>query len=165
MQAKDVMRKPVVTVPENMTLRELATLFIERRISGAPVIDEKGRLLGVVSQTDIVRRDRERAAEVEVPSYYSEGDRAVYTSGFQVEDPDYTRVRDVMTPAVLSAAEDAPIEEVARFMLRKRIHRVVITRDGRLCGIISTMDMLRALLDALEGAKPASRRRVAHAKA
>lgn len=147
MVAMDFMSKDVVTVSPEMTLRELAKLFIDRKISGAPVVDSHGKLLGVISQTDIVRRDREAPTEVEVPAYHQEGDRAFYTSGYQIEDPDFTKVADVMTPTVLSADEKTPIEDVAQFMLRKRIHRVVITRHGRLAGIVTSMDMLRAAVE------------------
>ncbi len=157
MQAKDIMRRNPVTVSEGMTVRELARVFVERRISGAPVVDREGRLRGVISQTDLVRRDREMRPASELPAFYQPAEKVVDASGYQVEDPDYARVRDIMTPAVLAAEEETPIEEVARMMLRKRIHRIIITRRGRLVGIVTTMDMLRALL-ARAGRRPAARR-------
>lgn len=147
MLAKEIMRRRVFTVKPEMTLREAARLFIDRQITGAPVLDADGRLVGVLSQTDIVRRDREVAPEAEVPGYYREGEKALYTSGYQIEDPDFTKVGDVMTPAVLSAGEDATIEELGRLMLKRHIHRVIITKGGRLSGIVTTMDMLRGLLE------------------
>lgn len=152
MLAKEIMRKDVVSAPPEMTLKELAKLLIERQISGVPVIDGQGRLVGVVSQTDLVRRHRETPVEVEVPGYYVEGDRTVLTSGLKIEEPDYTKVSDIMTPAVFSAREDAPVEDLARFMLSKHIHRVIIVGAGRVRGIVTSMDMLRALL--VEAKKP-----------
>jgi CBS domain-containing protein len=146
MLAREIMRRKVITAGPEMTLQELAGLFIEEKISGAPVVDHEGRLLGVISQTDLVRRDREMSPELEIPSYYHGGDREACPRGFQIEDPDFTRVADVMTPVVLSAEEEAPVEEVARLMLRKHVHRVIITRHGRLSGIVTSMDMLKALL-------------------
>lgn len=155
MLAKDIMRKRVITVAPEMTLRELAKLFMDKQITGAPVVDERGKLLGVVSQTDIVRKDREKLPEADIPGYYQHpGDKALYQSGFQIEDPDFTRVSDVMTPAVLSAEEDVPVEQLAQVMLRKHIHRLVITRSGKLCGIVTTTDMLRALLVMLRRSRP-----------
>lgn len=150
MLAKDIMRRHVITVTREMTLRELTKLFIERKITGAPVVDAEGRLVGVISQTDIVRRDREIPPGVEIPDYYQEAERAVYRSGYQIEDPDFTRVADVMTPAVLSAEEGTPVEELAKLMLRKHVHRIVVTRGGQLKGIVTSMDMLRALVEMVE---------------
>ncbi|MBI5630026.1 MAG: CBS domain-containing protein [Elusimicrobia bacterium] len=147
MYAADIMRRNVVTVAPEMTLTELAKLFIERKITGAPVVDSKGRLLGVISQTDLVRRDREEPQRAEIPSFHRHPDDAVGGPGYQIECPDSTAVSDVMTPTVLSADETAPVEDLARMMMRKRIHRVVITRGGRLVGIVSSMDMLRVVLD------------------
>lgn len=156
MLAKDIMRKHVVTVKPHTTLRELARLFIEKKISGAPVVDLDGTLLGVVSQTDLVRRDREASPEAEVPDYYRREDKDYNAKGFEVENPDLTRVRDVMTPAVMSSDETAPVESLAKTMLAKHIHRIVITRGGRLCGIVTSMDMLKALLE-LAGSRKAAR--------
>lgn len=142
MRAKDVMSRRVVTVPSWLTLREAARIFIDEKISGAPVVDRKGAPVGVVSQTDLIRRQRERGVDTEAPAWYAEEG----VRGFHVEEPDRTRVEDVMTPAVFSAGETTPVEELARLMLRRRVHRVVITRAGRLLGIVTSMDLLRALL-------------------
>lgn len=148
MQAKDIMTRRVFTVGPQMTLGEVAQLFIDRAISGAPVVDERGDLLGVISQTDLVRRAREAGDEPGVPAFYRQHDAWIERQGFEIKDPDRTRARDVMTPAVITADERASVEELATLMLSKHLHRVVITRGGRLAGIVSTMDMMRALLAA-----------------
>lgn len=148
MKAKDIMRRKVVTVSGEMTLRELAKLFVEKRISGAPVVDGRQKLIGVVSQTDLVRYERETGVARAVPAYYRDHEEWVLARGLQLEDPDFSRVEDIMTPAVLTADEMTPVTELAKTMLRRRIHRLVITRDGRLKGIVTTTDMLRALLDS-----------------
>lgn len=146
MLAKEMMQKNVISVNPDMTLRELAKVLIDRGISGAPVVDESGRLLGVVSQTDLVRRDREAAPMTDVPGFYRDEGKSAYAGGYQIEDPDFTRVRDIMTPAVISATEEASVRQVGSMMLRQHIHRVIITRGGKLCGIVTSMDILRALL-------------------
>ena len=145
MKTKDIMRKRVITAFPEMTLKELADLFIERHITGAPVVDHQGKLLGVVSQTDLVRREHEAAPQE--ANYHFEPEDLRIRRGFHVETPDYARVRDVMTPKVITFEEDTPIREIAKLMLQKHVHRVVITREGRLCGIVTTMDMLKILLD------------------
>ncbi|MBI4376862.1 MAG: CBS domain-containing protein [Elusimicrobia bacterium] len=148
MEAKDIMRKHVITVTEKMTLQEVARLFTDKNISGAAVVSREGNVIGVVSQTDLVRYDREKSAE-KTPVFHKEAEE--FNRGFQVENPDYTRVEQVMTPWAISFEEKTPIEELAAEMLNKRIHRVFITREGRLCGIVTSMDMIRALLDLLKG--------------
>jgi CBS domain-containing protein len=149
MLAKEIMRKRVITVTPETTLREVARIFLDNRISGAPVVDGFGRLVGVVSQTDLVRRDREASLE-DVPAYHQDPEEARLPSGLHIEDPDYACVKDVMTPKAITFEEDRPIYLIARTMLRERIHRVVITRQGRLCGILTSMDLLKALMDAIE---------------
>lgn len=155
MKAKDIMRKKVVTVTGAMTLRELAKLLVEKRISGAPVVDGRGKLIGVVSQTDLVRHEREAGTERAVPAYYKDHEDWVLARGLQFEDPDFTRVEDIMTPAVLSADELTPVEELARTMLRRRVHRLIVTDKGRLRGIVSATDLLKVVA----GAVPKRRRR------
>lgn len=146
MKTKEIMHKRVVTVSPEMTLKELADLLIRRRISGAPVVDRQGNLVGVVSQTDLVRHEHE-AAPPAVDIYHIEPDRSKIQRGFHVEDPDSARVKDVMTPKVIAFEENIPVREIAKLMLQKHVHRVVITREGRVCGIVTTMDMLKILLD------------------
>ncbi len=153
MLAKDIMCKKVFTVGPEITIRELAKVFIERQITGAPVLDAAGRLVGVVSQTDIVRRDRD-SANGEVPMYYTEADSPLGRQGLRIEEPDFTRVSDVMTPMVISAPETARIQDLAKIMLSKHIHRIIITRGRRLCGIVTAMDMMRAMLEMLDEAVP-----------
>lgn len=124
MLARDIMHRKVKTLTPETSIREAAKLFSDRRITGAPVVSREGHLVGVVSQTDLVRREGAR-----------------------------DRVEQIMTPWAVSFEEETPVLELARQMLRKRIHRVVITRDGKLSGIVTTMDLLKALMERQEGEK------------
>lgn len=147
MLAKDIMRKSLISANPHMTIREVAKLFIDSEISGAPVIDSDGKLLGVISQTDLIRHEREAPEKSSVPRYYRNDDAAALSSrGFHIEDPEFSRVENMMTPAVLSADESTSVEDLARRMLDNHIHRILITHGGKLCGIVTSMDMLRALL-------------------
>lgn len=159
MLAKDIMRKKVVTVESWLTLPELAKLFAERCISGAPVIDEMGTILGVVSQTDLVRSRRESSAGVAV--YHREPDDAPRSAGLHIEELEQTRVEQIMTPGAIALDESTPVEKVSKVMLDSRIHRVLITRGERLAGIVTSMDLMRALIVLAKKARPADRRREA----
>jgi len=144
MLAKDIMRKKVVTVEGWLTLPELAKLFAEKCISGAPVVDERGAVLGVVSHTDLVRSRREAAPGVAV--YHRELDETPRSAGFHIEELEETRVDQIMTPGAIALDEETPVEKVCKVMLDSHIHRVLITRGTRLTGIVTSMDLLRALL-------------------
>lgn len=135
--AKDLMRRHVLTLTPQMPLREAARLFSDHGITGAPVLCKDGKLIGVLSQSDIVRQ--------ELPS--------------EQKDPEQLRVEQAMTPWVVSFEEGTPVLELTRQMLAKRIHRVLITRAGELCGIVTSMDILRAYLVS---EKHAVRRPAAH---
>lgn len=158
MKARDIMHRRVITVKPFMTLREVATVFTEHRITGAPVVDVNGKLVGVVSQTDLVRHERESPRGVaEITGYYRGPDVGDMPQGFQLEAPDFTRVSQVMTPAIHSADEKTGVKELARMMLRHHIHRVVITRGGRLSGIVSSLDLLKAITVTRKPARAGAR--------
>ncbi|UPT75282.1 MAG: CBS domain-containing protein [Elusimicrobiota bacterium] len=118
MLAKNVMRKPLIGLSPDTTLRKAADLFAKRGISGAPVMTAEGRLLGMLSRTDLIGKELD--------------------SGLTV--------KQAMTPWVVTLEEDSSVRDAARQMLSKRIHRIVLTRDGEPTGIVTTLDMLRALL-------------------
>lgn len=160
MLAKDIMHKKVVSVESWLTLPELSKIFQEKCISGAPVVDEAGAILGVVSQTDLVRTRREGPAGV--PAYHRDFDDTVRAAGLHIEEFDMTRVEQIMTPGAISLDEAAPVEKVAKTMIDSHIHRILITRGEKLAGIITTMDMLRALIALAKRPSPA--RRKAHAR-
>lgn len=138
MIARDIMHHRVVTVGPETRLRELLRVFEKHGVTGVPVVGPDGDLIGMVSRSDLLRE--ERRADLQAPPDH-------------LLVPDIT-VKAAMTPWVVSFEEDTPVAEVARQMLAKRIHRVVITKEGRLSGIITGTDMTRALLGLLtdEGA-------------
>ena len=163
-QARDIMSRDVISVPTTMDLRDLAKLFLERGITGAPVVDERGDLAGVVSQTDLIYYGLTRDDELTDGSMFYQTARMEgrhVPRGFQIEDTNTGVVADVMTPLVHSVSEQASLESVARMMTGKQIHRVVVRRGRKVTGIISALDVLRAHLglsnDSVRSAKAAPR--------
>lgn len=151
--AKDVMNPEVVSVSEDMTLQELAGFLIENEISGAPVRNGSGRLVGVVSTTDIAFACSEEAQlgpDRSNPDFFvreweettnPEDLRELHIEG---EGP---LVRDIMNPALYSVDEETPVSDVAETMIESHVHRLLVTRTEQVVGIITTSDMLGLLVD------------------
>jgi CBS domain-containing protein len=150
--AADLMTPDPVSIEAGASVREAVAFLTDRGISAAPVIDEAGRPLGVLSRTDIVAYDRQKVEHVPGRDYFNETDRVNDSgerlpAGFQVEDVDRTMVREIMTPVVFDVPLKAPAELVVGEMLKRKVHRLfVVDSDGVLVGVISAMDVLRSLV-------------------
>ena len=146
MRARDLMTTNLVTIPPDAPLEALARVLSERGISGAPVVDADGALLGMVTESDLIRR---LAAKEDAPKSWvlgllasaaEQAARFARTHGH--------RARDVMTTDIASVTEDTSIEHVAHIIEEKKIRRVPVLRDGKLVGVVSRSDLIRALLAA-----------------
>src|SRR3546814_251272 len=144
MQVKDIMTTTVVTVRPDASIAEIAHLLLERRISAVPVVDSAGRLLGIVSEGDLMRRPESGTGRH--PSWWlsliaSPDERAMaYVKAHG------GHARDAMTRDVISVSEEASLEDVAELLEKHRIKRVPVLRDGKLCGIVSRADLLHGLV-------------------
>jgi CBS domain-containing protein len=149
--AKDIMHANVFTVTDTMDLREVAKLFAEEAITGAPVVDEMGNLVGVISQSDVVeyQAGTKHQLTVEAPLYrrpYDESRDA--RRGFPIEDLPADTVKDVMTPFLLTIEEDSPIREVAARMAKFGIHHlIVVDEEQQIRGIVTSIDVLHWLAE------------------
>ena len=149
--ASDLMNPEVLTVREELTVRELADFLLDNEISGAPVVDGEGRLVGVVSLVDLVEAasEEEGAAAGRSPSAFQTHDNEGELSAEDLEELDDSdlQVGDIMTAEIHSVAEDATVSQVAMAMLKDHLHRLLVIREGRVVGIISTSDLLGLLVD------------------
>lgn len=152
MKAKDIMNREVLTVSPDLNVDQLARFLNESEISGAPVVDEQGRLIGVVSLRDVaevIGHDSDTELEISdffIPSGEPYGIDFQDLEGLPLEGRK-TTVFEIMNPDVRSVAPDADVSEVAKAMLDNSFHRILVTEKDRLLGIITTMDMLRLLLN------------------
>ncbi len=151
-KARDVMTRRISALHLGDTLRGAAGMLLEKGIGGAPVVDRAGRPVGVLSKTDIVRYERERLAGRDTPLKRA-AVRALGSLEVVSQYPDLlpdkgaARVSEWMTPRIISVAEDADLADVAREMLKRRIHRVFVRKkSGRLSGVITTIDLMRCLI-------------------
>lgn len=151
--AKNIMNRKVLTVREEMTVREVADFFTENMISGAPVVDRNNNLIGVVSLTDIVQCSHRKASitlEERETTFYRGWEQelsGLEVENFHVEECEWATVHEIMTPLTYKVSEDTDVGEMAEIMVNARIHRLLVTRDDRLRGIVTTMDMLKVLKD------------------
>jgi len=149
--AEDIMNPDVLTVRDDMLVRDLALFLTEHEISGAPVVDAGGRPVGVVSGTDVVSVDRAGRKDVSDPSpYYLRAFENRFSvesiRGLRVEEEELT-VSDIMTPVVISVARDMPVSRIARLMLHDHIHRVIVREGDSIAGIVTSFDMLRLFVE------------------
>lgn len=154
LKARDVMTKDVIWVGDNTTASEAARILIDNMITGAPVVDEEGALVGVISLRDIARGGKKTSrltpmGEEEQAVFYSESWEIPVTryevERFHVETEDDLVVRELMTPTLFYVDINAPISEIAEMMTKGRIHRVVVLEEDELAGMVTTMDMMKAL--------------------
>lgn len=155
MKAADVMTARVISVTPEASVLECVRLMLQHRISGLPVIDAKGVLLGVVTEGDFLRRveagtERKRPRWLEFfagPARLA--DEYVQSHG--------RKVSDVMTPEPITINEDTPVEEVVRLMEERRIKRLPVMRGSKVVGIVSRANLLHALASVGREAAPAAK--------
>lgn len=145
MKARDVMSAPVVTVPAAATTIQAARILLDNRISGAPVVDDERRLVGIVTEGDLIRRC-EIGTEHD-PMQQSPGSLSNLDAVRRFLKSHGREVADIMTRDVVRVFEETPLARVAALLELKRIKRVPVMRDGKIVGVVSRADLLRALVD------------------
>lgn len=143
MKARDVMTPNVVSVPADMAVREVAKLILDRRISAVPVVDAGERVVGIISEGDLIRRpelDTDKPRSRWLAFFMPDEDRArdfVKTHGLHA--------RDVMTRPVATVSPEASLTEIVNLMAARRIKRVIVLEQGKLAGMVTRSDLLRTL--------------------
>ena len=172
---REIMRTELVTVGPEMSIHDLARLLAEKNISGAPVVDMDGEVMGVVSMTDVIRlaaaetdigvaprplvagefsleTPQEDEEEQDVVDYFQHVRPPPVTAGAAGvwatgSDLDQYDVLAIMTPANFHVHPDSDLRELAAFLLRGRIHRALVMEDDRLVGIVTTVDLIRTMAE------------------
>jgi CBS-domain-containing membrane protein len=149
--AADLMSPNPVSIREEASVQEAIAMLTDRGFSAAPVIDEAGRPVGVLSRADILIHEREmtmapQPVAAEETGQMTERMRRPLPSGFSVAVVDPTQVRDIMTPAVFSVLPETPANKVVEQMLELNVHQMfVVDHEQFLIGVISSLDVLRHL--------------------
>ena len=137
---KDIMTKSVITISPDTSLREVGEIFKEKRISGIPVVDNTGNLLGIVTLTDMLRI---------LDQIYVWKELEKIVMGFKLsdmcnEEKSKAKAKDIMTKQVITIREDATIEDLTKVMFTKKIHTIPVTTEGKLVGIVGKRDLIFA---------------------
>jgi CBS domain-containing protein len=143
MKVKDVMTSPVISVEPDDSIWHAVRIMLQRRISGLPVIDKQGRLVGIVSEGDLLRR-AETGTQRRRPHWLE------FLIGPGRLADEYTRthgrkIQDVMTPDPLTVSEEIPLDEVVHTMEKRRIKRLPVMRGDKVVGIVTRANLVHAL--------------------
>ena len=146
--ARDIMTKNVLTVSDEWSLQELARFLTDHGISGAPVTNAAGNLVGVVSVTDVARATGDLAIDWVEPANLYEHDARLSSDDLgqlAVEAQGETCVKDIMTSVVFEVQGSDTVDQIAHTMVTGRIHRVFVVEQGRVVGVVSALDLLGVL--------------------
>jgi CBS domain-containing protein len=144
---QDIMTRDVITVSPETDIIKTAKLLLENHINGVPVIDETGKLVGILCQSDLVAQQK----KLPIPSVFSFLDGVINVSSMkqikkQVEKIAATVVAEAMTPNPITVQSDMSIDVVAALMVENNFHTIPVVDEGKLVGIVGKEDILRTLL-------------------
>lgn len=143
MKVRDIMRQDVITVRPETPLKEVARLLVDHRISGLPVVDAEGHVLGVVSEGDLIVK--ERGSETERPRLLGAllgGDRL----RAELAKVEARTAGDAMTSPPITIEPGAPVRAAAALMVERQVNRLPVVEDGRLVGIVTRADVVRTFV-------------------
>ncbi len=144
--ARDIMTKDVISVTPQTTVEELARILIEHHFSGAPVVDEEGKLLGIVTEHDLITKEK----RLHIPTVVRILDAFIYLESQKKFEAELhrmvaTRVGDICNKDVVTVTEDTTVTEMATLMAEKGIHILPVMREGKMVGIVGKEDLLKAI--------------------
>lgn len=148
MLAREVMTRDVVTVTLAASVTDVARLLVEHKVSGLPVVDEEHRVVGMITEGDLIYQDK----KVHMPAFLEILGGVIYLENPQrivndLKKMTATKVADVMTSKVYTVKENASMEDIATIMVERQVNRLpVVGQDGKLVGIISRQDLVKAMI-------------------
>lgn len=146
LKAQDIMTKDVLSVTEDTDLKELAQLFVERKVNAMPVVNTAGKLVGMVNQTDLVEQDR----PLHIPTVISLFDWVIYLESpkrFAEEVAKVTarKVGEICEREIVTCQPETPVGEIANLMVEHKAHLVPVVDKGQLVGVVARLDIIRSM--------------------
>ena len=146
--AKDIMTKDVIMVEEDSSINHLIELFIKHRISCAPVINEKKELVGIVTKTDVLGYFLDLDLDVSLQTALQDILEFCSESDDMEALPEKPRkVYNIMTPNPVTTDEAATVKDLAHIMVDRKIHKLIVEKEGAIVGIVSTLDILHHIAE------------------
>jgi len=145
LKAKDIMTSDVITVKETTTLEDLARIIMQHHISGAPVVNDKGTVTGIVTENDLINQNK----RLHIPTILRLFDAFIPLGTSKLESEikrmAASTVKDIYTKEVVTVDEETPVENIATIMAEKKIHLLPVLKEGKLVGIIGKKDIIKGL--------------------
>jgi CBS domain-containing protein len=147
LNASDIMTTDVITVQKDTSLKDLAKLLYENHINGVPVVDTDGLLIGIICESDLIRKDK----KLHIPTVVAIFDWVLYLERpkkieKEIQRINATKVEDLYTKKVVTVDEKVPVDEIATIMEQKKISTIPVMDGDRLVGIIGKTDLIRTLI-------------------
>ncbi len=147
--AQDIMTKDVITVHPQTPVRELATLLLNHKISGVPVVDEAGKVLGVVTESDLIFQNK----KVHLPTAVAILDAFLFLERPEKLEQEMKKIAgsmagDICSAELISVTPETPLDELATLMAEKKMHTLPVLDGGRLAGVIGKSDIIRTIAQA-----------------
>jgi CBS-domain-containing membrane protein len=145
LQAKDIMTKDVITVKPESTVKELARLLMDNKISGVPVVNEEKKIIGIVTENDLISKNK----RLHIPTIMRLFDAFILLGSGRMEDEikkmAATVVDEICTKKVVTIQEDLSLEDIATIMAEQHVHLLPVLREDVVVGIVGKADMVRAM--------------------
>jgi CBS domain-containing protein len=149
LSASDIMTTDVITVKKETPLSELAEILTQNHINGVPVVDDEGLLIGIICESDLIRRDK----KLHIPTVVALFDAVIYLESSKKMEEEIKRisattVEDLYTRKVVTVDEKTPIDEIATIMTQKKIYTIPVMDGDNLVGIVGKNDVIRTFVSS-----------------
>ena len=146
--AKDIMTKKVITINQDASIQELSELLLDHKISGVPVVDNEGKVVGIATEGDIIVKD----TNLYFPRYFKLLDSIIYLESLtefknSLKKHFAIKVSEIMSTEIFSSKPETTVDEIANLMVENKINRIpVLSEDKKLEGIITRADIVRSMI-------------------
>ncbi|CCO07092.1 CBS domain-containing protein [Desulforamulus hydrothermalis] len=146
MKAKDIMKTDVITVTADTNIKDIAQILTDKGISGVPVVNQEGKLVGIVTEGDLLHKE----ANPRIPKFFGILGAMIYFGGVDQYREDFKKLAalkasEIMTSEVITVSKETDIRTIATLMIEHNIKRIPVVENGKVLGIVSRSDIIKTL--------------------